>query len=45
MKILFTFPGQGTQHEGMLQNLPERNWLRRVRCWVPKLIRWTVPPR
>ncbi|MFU0873155.1 malonate decarboxylase subunit epsilon [Kluyvera sichuanensis] len=22
MKILFTFPGQGTQHEGMLQNLP-----------------------
>ncbi|ELE9238285.1 malonate decarboxylase subunit epsilon [Enterobacter kobei] len=22
MKILFTFPGQGTQHEGMLHNLP-----------------------
>ncbi|ECF6050979.1 malonate decarboxylase subunit epsilon [Salmonella enterica subsp. salamae] len=22
MKILFTFPGQGTQHAGMLQNLP-----------------------
>ena len=22
MKIVFTFPGQGTQHEGMLQNLP-----------------------
>lgn len=22
MKILFTFPGQGTQHPGMLQNLP-----------------------
>lgn len=22
MKILFTFPGQGTQHTGMLQNLP-----------------------
>ena len=22
MKILFTFPGQGTQHDGMLQNLP-----------------------
>ena len=22
MKILFTFPGQGTQHVGMLQNLP-----------------------
>ena len=22
MKILFTFPGQGTQHPGMLQQLP-----------------------
>ena len=22
MKILFTFPGQGTQHPGMLQHLP-----------------------
>lgn len=25
MKILFTFPGQGTQRPGMLQNLPERD--------------------
>lgn len=43
MKILFTFPGQGTQHPGMLQNLPGTELAQARRCWAQRPIHSDTP--